>query len=386
MRQEAAAQLQAAPRHVLVTEGIRSDVTGTNLTATRVTRLTSMSSHCEPATPGTQVPRNCPLSTRGREGQVRGDRAGPRQARFCTDPAQMAGRCLVDAPSSERRTAGSDSGGAVAGQSGQDLQAHGQWLFWSGGPGAGSPVAESSRWAKPAGLLLPDPQGPSFWAQFHLWKTEGSAGFSHAASMSSMIPWPPNTGHGRGRTSPPLEGGRVQCGPSRRCQPVLPLHHEETRPHPLPLKCAQAFPHPACTPTSPASLCVQRPPPTPRVCTGPPNPRVCTGLPAPGGGAPPGHGHTCAVAARSASSSGTSSPRASGPSWGTRTGRLRSRRGGAGGLSLMRARASAEDPPREGGPGGGVSGVFARSLLACWGPSAGTSGPGGTRPLSSSSS
>ena len=62
-------------------------------------------------------------------------------------------------------------------------------------------------WLSPAvgqsrqGFCSLTPGGPSLWAQFHLWKME--------ASVSSMIPCPPNTAHGRGRTSPPLEGGRV---------------------------------------------------------------------------------------------------------------------------------------------------------------------------------
>lgn len=114
-------------------------------------------------------------------------------------------------------------------------------------------------------------------------------------------------------------------------------------------------------------------------------PRVCTGLPTPRGGATPDRGHTCETAARSASSSGTSSPRASGPSWGARTGRLRCRRGDASGLSLMRARASAEDPAREGGRGGGVSGHPPGFCSPAGGPRPGRQAQGGTRPLSFSS-
>lgn len=106
-----------------------------------------------------------------------------------------------------------------------------------------------------------------------------------------------------------------------------------------------------------------------------------------GGGATPDRGHTYAAAARSALSSGTSSPRASGPSWGARTEWLRSRRGNAGGLSLMRARASAEDPAREGSRGRGRGGAESQRCppgfcSPAGGPRPGCQAQGGTRPLS----
>ena len=124
------------------------------------------------------------------------------------------------------------------------------------------------------------------------------------------------------------------------------------------------------------------------VCTSVPWPPTVYRPPHPWGEEPhtPDRGHTYAATARSASSSGTSSPRASGPSWGARTGRLRSRRGNAGGLSLMRARASAEDPAREGSRGGGGGAESQRCppgfCSPAGGPRPGYQAQGGTRPLS----
>lgn len=108
---------------------------------------------------------------------------------------------------------------------------------------------------------------------------------------------------------------------------------------------------------------------------------------------PPGHGRTYAAAARSASSSETSSSRAAGPSWGGKdtTSQVLHRRsrkacthwpgwpflGWGGGTP-------AEDPPsaRAGGGSQGSAPGGPSPPHACWGPSALTAGPGGTRTLS----